>query len=106
MSDALQKIPKVVPIEWPEGGIASYANQLVATFDGNAVYLTFCQAPPPLVMGSEEQKQVQLEAIKSIKALSVCRVAVSLDALRAMVTMLEEHLATIDGKTTNDSSST
>ena len=102
MTDEVTKAHKVVPIEWPEGGIASYANQLVAVFDGNTVYLTFCQLPPPMVIGSEAERQEQLKAIASVKALPVCRLAVSLDSLRAMVAILEEQLEKIDKKVTSD----
>lgn len=83
---------KVVRVEWPEFGTPECANQLAAAFDGNSVYLMFCQVSPPIILGTQEEQQEQLERIESVKALPVARLVVSLDAFRTMLKVLQEHM--------------
>jgi 2-methylisocitrate lyase-like PEP mutase family enzyme len=85
---------KFIPIEWPDADVAYYANNLVASCDGNATYLTFCQIPPPLVMApSEEERRNQLSKITTLKAQPVARVVVPIDALRGMIQVLQQQLS-------------
>lgn len=95
-------VGKLLPIEWPEGGVAAYANNLMAVTDGTSSYLTFCQISPPAIMGTEDEQQQQLEHIKKVKAELVVKLIVPLPALREMVRILEEHIGNIDKRRLND----
>jgi len=86
---------KIVRVEWPEFGVPQCANQLVASFDGGSMYLMFCQTSPPVILGTQEEQQKQLDQIESVKALPVARLVVSLDAFRAMLQLLQEQMARI-----------
>jgi hypothetical protein len=94
---------KVIPVEWPEFGMPECANQLVAAFDGSSVYLMFCQVCPPVIFGTQEEQQKQLDRIESVKALPVARLVVSLDAFRAMLKVLQEHMDRISATSTGAS---
>jgi hypothetical protein len=100
----MTKPQKLVPIEWPEAGIAAYANHLLASFEQGVVHLTFCQLNPPAIVGSDEEKQKRLDKIESLKALPVARLAIPMDAYRTMLRIMSEHLTTINGGSADDSS--
>jgi hypothetical protein len=98
----LKQVMKLVPIEWPEVGVAMYANQLIAQNDGVLVYLTFCQTTPPRIIGSPEEQQAQLEQIKSMKALPVAQLVIPLGAFRQMLQVLQENLTRLDSRIEDD----
>jgi len=85
---------KFVPLEWPDSsGTALYANNLLAQCDGNFMYLSFCQVNPPYLLGTVEEKQKQLEQIKSLQAALVARLVIPVDAFRAMFEVLQQQVA-------------
>jgi 2-methylisocitrate lyase-like PEP mutase family enzyme len=94
---------KVIRVEWPEFGMPACANQLVASSDGSSMYLMFCQVSPPVIVGTQEEQQKQLDQIESLKALPVARVVVSLDAFRAMLQVLQDQMARIGTTSTGAS---
>lgn len=94
---------KVVRVEWPEFGMPECANQLVAAFDGSSVYLMFCQVSPPVIVGTQEEQQKQLDQIESIKALPVARLVISLDAFRTMFQLLQQQMTRISTTSTGAS---
>lgn len=101
----MKPTPRMLPIEWPEGGIVLFANNLVATSDGASSYLTFCQVSPPTIMGDNEDRQHQLEHLKAIKAQPVARLVVPMQSLREMVRLLQQQIKTIDSINSNDAPS-
>ncbi len=95
--DTPQGEGKFVKIEWPEADVASYANNLIATSDANATYLTFFQVPPPIIWGvTEEEKQEQLKRLSSVKARPVARVVVPIETLPGMIEVLQKQLTLIE----------
>lgn len=89
-------IGKLVPITWPEAGIAVYANNLLAVSDFASTYLTFCQISPPACLGTPEEQRQALDGIRSIPAYPVARVVVSLGTLREIVKVLQSQIDLID----------
>jgi hypothetical protein len=87
---------KLVPIEWPDVGVVMYANTLVTTADAHAVYLTFCQTIPPVMLGTVEEKLKQLADLKDIRAMPVARLAVPIEAFRGVVASLQEQIVNLD----------
>jgi hypothetical protein len=100
-----EPVARVLAIEWPEAGVAAFANHLLAVTDSKLSYLTFCQISPPAVVGTQEEQRRQLELMKSIKAQPVARVIVSIDTLRDMTKVLQMHLDQIECKHSNAASS-
>jgi hypothetical protein len=85
-----KQIVKLLPIEWPEVGVAMYANQLMAQCDGRSMYLTFCQTNPPAILGTPEEQRQKLEEIKSIKAIPIVKLMIPLDVFRDMQRVVQE----------------
>jgi len=91
-------IRKLVPIEWPDEDVAVYANNMIAFTDGVGVYLTFCQTQPPAIVGTDEEKKGQLDALKSVKARSVARLVVPVGVARQIIEALQTQVAAVDAK--------
>jgi hypothetical protein len=73
-----------------------YANTLAATQDAHAVYLTFCQTIPPIMVGTMEQKLKQLADLRDVRAIPVARLAVPIEAFHSVVAVLQEQLVNLD----------
>lgn len=97
----VKQIAKLLPIEWPEIGVAMYVNQLMAQCDGRSMYLTFCQTNPPVIIGTPEEQQQQLEATKSIKAIPVVKLVIPLDVFRDMQRVVQEAMDRLDSRLEN-----
>jgi hypothetical protein len=69
----------VLPIEWvyQNGHLVKYANQMVVQFSDTECHLSFFEVRPPLLQGTEAEKQEQLREMRSIKADCVARIIVS-----------------------------
>jgi hypothetical protein len=88
---------KMVEVHWAESGLAVFANNLIAQFDGTSIHLTFAQINPPLIVGTTDaEKQKQLDKISSVMAMPVARLVVPLENFRNMVRALQEQLDQVD----------
>jgi hypothetical protein len=67
------KIEYVIPDNPPP---ALYANQMLVQSDGNAMYLSFYQAQPPVIFGHEAEVQKKIDDLHSLKAHLVVQVVV------------------------------
>lgn len=67
------KIEYVIPDNPPP---ALYANQMLVQADGNATYLSFYQAQPPVIFGPEEDVQKKLNELQSLKAHIVAQIVI------------------------------
>jgi len=79
---------RIIPIEWPDVGVAVYANNLVAQYDGDSVRLVFTQVSPPYLTMKKSEKKKRLDSLKHVKAIRVAELAVPLERFRVMVDML------------------
>lgn len=89
---------KLLKIDWPEGEVAVFANNLLSVSDKDLVYLTFCQIHPPTLIGTEAEKKQQLDQLGALKALPVAKVVVTKEALRNMLNILQEQIDRTDKK--------
>jgi len=96
---------RLVTIEWPEPGVAAFANNLLAVSDGGTTYLTFCQIAPPILMGTEEERREQLQSLGSLKAQAVARIVVPVDTLAKMIGVLQKQIDRVGKKGSDDSTS-
>jgi hypothetical protein len=92
---------KLVLVEWPEVGVATHANQLMAQTDGSSMYLTFCQLNPPVVLGTPEERQRQLDQLKSVKAIPIAKLVIPLDAFREMLRVIQESMGRLESSVEN-----
>jgi hypothetical protein len=111
MAEAISNIQpdgnKFVLIEWPEPDIAIYANNLLATNDGSALYMTFCQIQPPILIGSEEEQKKRLAEITNVKARPVARIVAPVHLIPEIIKVLQGQLSAIEGlKQAHDSTTT
>lgn len=102
MADETTKQPtipsKLVPIVWGEAGTTIFANHAAAQYDGKAVYLTFGQANPPVILGqTDEEKQQQLDKVQSLVVQPVIRLAMTVEDYRAVIEVLQKHIVLVDG---------
>ena len=87
-----------VPIEreFPADQVPIFANHFVIQQDGPEFYLMFFQTRPPLIIADNlTERNRQLEKLKVVKSLCVCKVVMSAgripDVIHAMQSTLEKH---------------
>jgi hypothetical protein len=93
----LPPMTKMLAVELPDVGPVVFSNNLHVTSDGASVYLSFFQVCPPVLMGTEEQQRQQLDQIASVKAQSVVRIAMPVNAFREVVRQAQEMMVRMEG---------
>lgn len=97
MSDNERKEQKVyqLPIEWhyPEGLKTGYATNFIVQHTEHEFYLSFFDFPPPILLGSEEQKLEQLERLESVRPSAIARIAMTPDRMEELIEMLQDNLS-------------
>lgn len=88
-----------IPLVWvgvEEEPVAA-SNQMVIQHSARDEFiLTFGMATPPIVLGDEEQRREELERVTYVPVTPVARVAFTRQRLQALITVLQENLATHD----------
>lgn len=96
--DAAAPKQVIVPVKWPAVGAATYANNLVAQFDGDSMRLVFTQVAPPYFTGEGPEKQQHLDSLEYVDAIKVAELAVPLERFRVMLKVLQEHLSQVENR--------
>ncbi len=96
--DAAAPEERIVPIAWPDVGVAVYTNNLLAQCDGDSIRLLFTQVSPPFFIGEGPEKEKHLANIEHIEAIKVAELVVPLEKFRVMVKMLQDHLLQVDSR--------
>jgi hypothetical protein len=87
-----EEVVMELPLNWGDGGLAAFANNLVVQTDNNGcLYLSFYQVLPPLLVGTQAQRKEQASEIKSVKAMPVAKIAVTPDRFMKMLEVLNKH---------------
>lgn len=86
---------KTIPINWhyPEGLKSVYSTHVVVQHTDHEFYVSFFDAPPPIVMGSPEELQSKLESIEEISISCVARVVISPERMPELIAILENNYA-------------
>lgn len=96
MADSDKKQERVfrLPIEWhyPEGFESRYATNFIVQHTEQEFYLSFFDFPPPIFLGSEEEKLAQLEQIDSVQASAVARIVISPGRMQEFIDILQDNL--------------
>jgi len=89
----IQPITKIVPFVWGEPGAPVFANHALIQYDGKSVFVTFGQAAPPLIWGTnQEEKNQQLEKIDSITVWPIIRIALDPESYRGIAEAFQKQL--------------
>jgi len=85
---------KDLPIKWhiPDNLITRYSNNVVIQSNGAEFILSFFEVIPPILIGSPDDIQVNLEGVDSIPATCVARVVVSIAQVQAIIDTLQNNL--------------
>lgn len=83
-----------IPVRWcfPPNLAGRYATNLVVQNTGHEFVISFFEAAPPLLFGSEEEVQKQLEKLDYIDAMCVARIIVSPERMPEFVEVLRQNL--------------
>lgn len=92
-----------LPVTWPglEDLPLIYANQFVVSHGAGEIFVYIGSITPPLILGTPEEQFNQLQAITEVPAKPVARLALSLDRLRELVNLLQDHLKLIEQATSS-----
>jgi hypothetical protein len=85
---------KRVSIEWhvPEHVKSRYANNIVVQHSRHEFTVSFFEAHPPLILGSAEERQAQLDQVETVRAECVARIIVSASQMPEFVEVLQANL--------------
>jgi hypothetical protein len=100
-----EEIYSVIPIEWhfPENVKPHYASNFIVQHTAHEFYLSFFILPPPIILGTAEERQAQAKEIKSARAEAVARVVIAADRLPEFIEALQENLKNFQKKFKEDS---
>jgi len=86
----------ILPLEWhiPDGILSRYVTNIVVQHTEHEFIISFFEVRPPIVLGSDEEKEAQLKQIDSVRAECVARIVVAADRLPDFIRVLNENLAT------------
>ncbi len=98
----------VISVIWPD--IQSLpilrANQFIVqtSSDPNGgideFVLSIGYAAPPVILGTAEEQQVSIRALGAVEAKAIARVSISPAYMRALVNLLQTHIANVERNST------
>jgi hypothetical protein len=82
------------PLEWyyPKDLRSRYATHMVVQRSEQEFYISFFEIPPPLIIGTPEEQQQQLNEMGAVKAECVARIIVAAGRMPEFVTVLQRNL--------------
>lgn len=86
------QILREIPVEWeiPDSP-APYATNLVVQHTEHEFRISFFQVEQPILLGEEEERDRQAEAVEMVPARCVARVIVSATKMEDFVNVLQEN---------------
>lgn len=83
------------PIEWrvAENVPTYYATNLLAQHTPHEFILTFFELWPPALLGSDEERMAQAEALESLPAKSLARIVIAANRMPSILKALQEIAA-------------
>lgn len=75
----------------PENQRFAFANNLVVQFDGECFYVTFLETAPPIIMGPESERKLQIETLETVPAYSVAKVVVPTAKMAEFIKVLTKN---------------
>lgn len=86
-------ITKELPIDWivPDDVRTHYANNIVVQHSEGEFIISFFQVLPPVIVGTSEETQQRIEAIKSVPAQCVARIVISPAKMESFINALTQN---------------
>ncbi len=83
-----------LPIDWysPESLTTRYVNNIVVQHTEHEFTLSFFETIPPIVTGTPEEQEAQLQSLKSVRAECVSRIIVSPERMKDFIKALQINL--------------
>ena len=75
-----------------------FVNQMVIQHVQNEFILTLAQIQPPILLGSPEERQSQVEKITHVSAQVVARIGLTRARLAELIAALQTNLSTYDSQ--------
>lgn len=84
---------KLVPLRWhfPDDMHGVYASQFVIQHTDKEFYISFFDAPPPLIVGSEEERKRMVDELDEVVVSCVARLVVHPERLPELIAMLQKN---------------
>jgi len=82
------KIAIQINYKTPESLRVGFANHLIVQHDENTFYLSFFEALPPVLVGTEEERMQQLASLGPLPAYCVAKIAIPGDRMEKFVEVL------------------
>ncbi len=87
-----------VNLHTPPGFPSQYATNLVVQHTEHEFVITFFEMRPPPLLGTEQKKRKQLDAVKEIDATCLARIIVSPNRMGEFIQVMQDNLKTFEGK--------
>ncbi|MBN2022495.1 MAG: hypothetical protein JW809_06835 [Pirellulales bacterium] len=88
-TDEGKRAVKLLPIKWPEGVHAVYANNLLVQHDAGVLIFSFFQVNPPYLLGPSAKDQ--LEGLTEVGALPVAKIVIPLSGIPPAIKAIQEQ---------------
>jgi len=84
---------RLVPVIWVglDEVPIMFANQFVIQGGGGELLLTIGQLAPPMLLGTEDERRQQAEAISYVPIKPLCRISLTADRLGELIDVLSQH---------------
>lgn len=98
MADPEDKAEPGIRVVWevPPGFPTLYSTHLVVQHGEEDFTITFWDLRPPVLMGSLEEKQQQVWALKEVRPTALARIVVSPSRMRQFTQVMRDNLKTFD----------
>jgi hypothetical protein len=82
-----------VPVVWVglDEAPIQFANQFAMQGIENELILTIGQIAPPMLLGTDEERRQQIEALSYVPVKTVCRVSFTPERLGELIDVLTQH---------------
>jgi hypothetical protein len=96
---ANEELGRLVPVIWVglDDVPIMFANQFVIQGAGSELTLTIGQLAPPMLLGSEDERRQQAEAISYIPVKPLSRVSLTTERLAELIDVLSQHQEQMQG---------
>lgn len=105
MADNEQEKARIyrLPVEWhyPEDLATGYSTNFIVQHREHEFYLSFFDVPPPLLLGTDEERKEQAQRLGSVRATAVARVIVAAERIPEFIRVLQENYDMYQAKQQN-----
>jgi hypothetical protein len=71
----------------------AFANQIVVQHHANEFYISFGQASPPPILGSDEERREAMERVEFVPVKTVARIGLTAQRMTEFIRVMQENLS-------------